>query len=209
MIHLDKANDWPDATNGVPCCMGYAAYDHRRCTCWVPIYDVETQPHDGSTPGQRQSMCHDCAYRKGSPERQGVEGYKGSEDELEHIAATGTGPFFCHQGTAKTLQYNHPSGMVIQAHPADYHWVIVEKDGQRFPLKADGSAQDICAGYQATKKKYARQAIREIDLAPKSCRICGCTDDDCTGCIERTGQPCYWVEADLCSACASEEMQRG
>ena len=34
------------------------------------------------------------------------------------------------------------------------------------------------------------------------CRICGCTDDNCYGCFERTGEPCYWVEADLCSACA-------
>lgn len=33
------------------------------------------------------------------------------------------------------------------------------------------------------------------------CRTCGCTDDDCSGCIERTGEPCHWVEPDLCSAC--------
>lgn len=33
------------------------------------------------------------------------------------------------------------------------------------------------------------------------CRECGCTDDDCSGCIERTGQPCSWLEEDLCSAC--------
>jgi hypothetical protein len=33
------------------------------------------------------------------------------------------------------------------------------------------------------------------------CRVCGCTDDDCLECIERTGEPCSWVEGDLCSAC--------
>ena len=39
------------------------------------------------------------------------------------------------------------------------------------------------------------------------CRVCGCTDDDCSGCIERTGEPCRWLEsgaadgAGLCSAC--------
>lgn len=33
------------------------------------------------------------------------------------------------------------------------------------------------------------------------CRECGCTDEDCSGCIERTGVACSWVEADLCSAC--------
>lgn len=35
----------------------------------------------------------------------------------------------------------------------------------------------------------------------QTCRVCGCTDLDCSGCIERTGQACYWVEEDLCSAC--------
>lgn len=33
------------------------------------------------------------------------------------------------------------------------------------------------------------------------CRVCKCTDDDCRQCIERTGEPCHWVEPDLCSAC--------
>jgi len=34
------------------------------------------------------------------------------------------------------------------------------------------------------------------------CRVCDCHDEDCRGCIARTGAPCYWVEDDLCSACA-------
>lgn len=34
------------------------------------------------------------------------------------------------------------------------------------------------------------------------CRVCGCTDIDCRGCIARTGRPCYWVYENLCSACA-------
>jgi hypothetical protein len=34
------------------------------------------------------------------------------------------------------------------------------------------------------------------------CLGCGCTEDDCSVCIEETGQPCYWVEENLCSACA-------
>ena len=37
----------------------------------------------------------------------------------------------------------------------------------------------------------------------RTCRVCGCTDDDCSGCIERTGLACHWVAADLCSACLS------
>jgi hypothetical protein len=36
----------------------------------------------------------------------------------------------------------------------------------------------------------------------RTCRTCGCSDDDCRGCIERTGRRCTWVDDDLCSACA-------
>ena len=40
------------------------------------------------------------------------------------------------------------------------------------------------------------------DLSEPTCRECGCTTTDCSGCIERTGSACWWVEPDLCSACA-------
>jgi hypothetical protein len=38
----------------------------------------------------------------------------------------------------------------------------------------------------------------------QQCAVCGCTDDDCTDCVSRTGQPCSWVAINLCSACAPE-----
>ena len=38
----------------------------------------------------------------------------------------------------------------------------------------------------------------------RKCRICGCTDDNCIRCIEKTGRPCRWIEEDLCSACKYE-----
>lgn len=34
-----------------------------------------------------------------------------------------------------------------------------------------------------------------------TCRICACTDEDCTWCIVLTGNPCRWKEPDLCTAC--------
>ena len=46
----------------------------------------------------------------------------------------------------------------------------------------------------------------DLEQLEPSCRVCGCTDDDCSGCVERTGEPCYWVEPDLCSACAQETL---
>ena len=41
--------------------------------------------------------------------------------------------------------------------------------------------------------------------AKRTCRVCGCTDDDCRQCVEKTGSPCYWVDEDLCSACVDQE----
>lgn len=47
-------------------------------------------------------------------------------------------------------------------------------------------------------------AVMFAAMKPRSCRICGCTDDDCSQCVEKTGMPCSWVEDDLCSACHVE-----
>lgn len=35
------------------------------------------------------------------------------------------------------------------------------------------------------------------------CKRCGCTDDDCTWCYDRTGVPCFWLLPRICSACAT------
>lgn len=50
----------------------------------------------------------------------------------------------------------------------------------------------------------------------RACRVCGCTDGDCSGCIERTGWPCSWVvdleteAGPICSACVpAVEVVRG
>ena len=39
-------------------------------------------------------------------------------------------------------------------------------------------------------------------MSEQKCRICGCTEGNCSQCIKLTGYPCHWVEEDLCSACA-------
>lgn len=44
------------------------------------------------------------------------------------------------------------------------------------------------------------------DAAVRNCRVCGCSDIDCSACILRTGAPCLWVREDLCSACATLEQ---
>lgn len=43
------------------------------------------------------------------------------------------------------------------------------------------------------------------DVEVRKCRLCGCTAEDCSQCIKKTGEPCHWVEFDLCSACVEEK----
>lgn len=45
-------------------------------------------------------------------------------------------------------------------------------------------------------------------MAERTCRVCGCTDNDCRQCVEAQGEPCHWVAADLCSRCISEKGPR-
>jgi hypothetical protein len=56
---------------------------------------------------------------------------------------------------------------------------------------------------EAAKPASGKQAKKKAGV--RKCRVCGCTDDDCRGCIEKTGEPCRWVEEDLCSACVGVE----
>jgi hypothetical protein len=44
-----------------------------------------------------------------------------------------------------------------------------------------------------------------MSVGIRRCRVCGCTDNDCHQCVEKTGHPCHWVAEDLCSACADED----
>lgn len=46
-----------------------------------------------------------------------------------------------------------------------------------------------------------------MDDDEPTCRVCGCTEDDCGECVEETGEPCHWVEPDLCSRCAGGQDQ--
>jgi hypothetical protein len=45
-------------------------------------------------------------------------------------------------------------------------------------------------------------------FAVRRCRECGCTDEDCSQCVARTGRPCTWVEPDLCSACKPKRTRK-
>lgn len=64
-------------------------------------------------------------------------------------------------------------------------------------------ARDVAGELELVQ--VAAHELRAVPrIAPQAgvCRRCECTEEDCSGCIERTGEPCYWVKPDLCSACA-------
>lgn len=61
----------------------------------------------------------------------------------------------------------------------------------------------------ATLEPWASEIIgwlAELGMMPPpgTCVFCGCTDDDCSGCIAHTGHPCHWIDdnfRNICSAC--------
>lgn len=65
-------------------------------------------------------------------------------------------------------------------------------------------------GLDAQSGRVVAEAIA-VALEAKglySCRVCGCTQDDCEVCQERTGEPCQWSGPLLCSACAGSYRRR-
>lgn len=85
--------------------------------------------------------------------------------------------------------------------------------------------------YQTLKSKlgWKREALKPMvepilayltlggDTPVPTCKVCGCTAEDCRACIEATGRPCTWVTprgeysrepTDLCSRCFQEQQQR-
>lgn len=153
-IHFSANLDWPDATGGIPCCMGYALDGPGGCTCWEPIFDLEQQPVQEHLPvKERGSMCHDCAFRKDSPERTGADGYGADQETLDDLVWSGR-QFLCHQGSRRVLMYRHPGGMEINAHPADYDPPQCRNTQRAF--KADGTPQDICAGWSKMRRKAVK-----------------------------------------------------
>ena len=137
-----------------------AALGPSRCTCWTPVYDLDQAEPDptavkllaaGIQPVVRTRPCGDCAYRPGSPERRGEEGYAGDQELLDRIVETGE-RFWCHQGMRKPVAYRHPSGVVVPVEVDGYHPPKVEG----VPYRADGSPGEVCAGW--AKRRRALEA---------------------------------------------------
>lgn len=66
-------------------------------------------------------------------------------------------------------------------------------------------AKQLKAAAKTESKGSTGKVLYQQDMPPAGkCRVCGCVESDCTQCVERTGEPCHWVndeKQDLCSAC--------
>jgi hypothetical protein len=78
------------------------------------------------------------------------------------------------------------------------HCIDGENDDEEYALR---SLQERMERASLCARKMANEDRAAPVFAVRRCRVCGCTEDDCSQCIEKTGTPCHWVEGDLCSAC--------
>lgn len=73
-------------------------------------------------------------------------------------------------------------------------------------LNADGTPKKAKPAKKAAAKK--KPAVKKGEQEKQICRICGCSDMD--ACVdEETGEPCHWVEDDLCSKCEYMAVKKG
>lgn len=139
------------------CCLGAAEEGPHACTCWEPVYDLEQQPVQedlAAVAGTREKACDNCAYRAGSPEREGDDRYQGSEDgDLERFARDGV--FWCHQGMRKPVLWRHRLGIEVAADSDAYEPPMVRCGPELVPFKADGTPGERCAGWAALRRQHA------------------------------------------------------
>lgn len=159
--YLAGADKPPPPDPDVPCCMAAAISGGETCTCWQPIHDQpQTDPDPTAAPGVMPAMCHDCAYRPGSPERQGNPSALADADLLDRIVDTGA-PFWCHTGLRRQTGWAHPCGAQLQVPQTGVDaYDPPARDGT--PYKADGTPGDHCAGWSARRRHHlAREALAE------------------------------------------------
>jgi hypothetical protein len=81
--------------------------------------------------------------------------------------------------------------------------------GKKTTLKQIFRGFSLCGEIEIVDGKIVKNTMRKIVFGV--CSVCGCTDDDCSQCIEATGEPCIWAneEHTLCSRCAKSPNEEG
>jgi hypothetical protein len=140
-----REKDWP-----VGCCIGNDVGGPDRCTCWVPVYDAEQAEPQPITCAEditvRHTLCGDCAFRKGSPER--AETFL--EETLFSLAEQRK-PFYCHDGMRRPAYWQHPDGRTVEGSTADWQPPML----RGVPYRLDGRPGMLCAGWAARAARAA------------------------------------------------------
>lgn len=143
----------PEAEWPIGCCTGNDMNSPEYCLCWVPVFDLDQadpqlagswkdcEPQDG--------MCHDCAYRPNSPERNG-NSY--DEEVLLDLATSSQQVFFCHAGMRRPKLWRHPDGREVPGDVKDYQPPFVDS----IPYRADGRPGLVCGGWSVLREKWKK-----------------------------------------------------
>lgn len=130
--------------DGPGCCWGDVIKGPEGCNCWVPVFDtVQADPVPPGRPDDievQAGMCGDCAFRKGSPERE----HAYSEEALLSLPAEGKA-FYCHEGMRRPVRWEHPDGRTVAGSPDDWQPPMVAG----LPYRLDGRPGLLCAGWAA------------------------------------------------------------
>lgn len=80
-----------------------------------------------------------------------------------------------------------------------------EENNDNWPITVNGKIElggcQSCWEKECDTNHWNTMAALEESQEERSCRVCGCTEENCKRCIEETELPCHWIEEDLCSAC--------
>ena len=107
----------------------------------------------------------------------------------------------------RVLELEARAGVVTREQAAIDHVPIEGEDPQ--PERDDALPQWAKkAAAAAGSSNAVLDGLCAEEIADRTCRVCGCTDDDCSQCIAKTGEPCRWAEPDLCTACLAEILLR-
>jgi len=148
----------------------------------------------------------------------------------EQCQAAGVAYFFKQWGEWGPAAYNSE----CMTRRLCANWVGVDVAGVGLPSFRDDAGEgggwfiQAGSGGSTVLARYGKHAAgrlldgREYNQTPESpmesekgeerptgrCSSCGCTELDCSGCVERTDEPCSWAGPNLCSACVPKPPKR-
>lgn len=157
ILNLSAGRGLPDpCPDGVPCCDGYAYLGFEHCTCWDVVYEGDQQePQRHAEHQTRPSMCADCAFRPGSPERRDSDQAVCDSTDLLRLVHNPDEVFACHDGLRRAIGWRHPNGMYVEHDPQDGVVAYSPPIEGRRAYRLDGTPALHCAGLAAARKAKA------------------------------------------------------